>query len=168
MVQLFFRPPIDLDQSSLHIPNNLLFLVASPVASASPLPGADEYDTDDDPDATRTAYYQALQFIGSLHRELRNDVPGPRLILRVLTWFTFLPDRFVRLASARRPRALLIMAHYLMFVKLIQNIWASISRAHIIYHSSGYLGRFAVYLCSKDGMKICFTSTCLSHALTDS
>lgn len=121
IAELFFRPPIDLDQASLHIPNNLLFMVSSTIASSASalsIPGAaipaglDEYDTETDADAavSRATYYSALQYLGALYHELRNGLTG-QFNLLAITWFTFLPRPFIAMAQARRPRALIILAH---------------------------------------------------------
>ncbi|KAG7120104.1 hypothetical protein HYQ44_004600 [Verticillium longisporum] len=40
-----------------------------------------------------------------------------------MTWFTFVPPDFVELAKQRRPRALVVIAHYAMFVKVVDTIW---------------------------------------------
>ncbi|KAH6663624.1 hypothetical protein EV126DRAFT_494434 [Verticillium dahliae] len=45
------------------------------------------------------------------------------LNIRAMTWFTFVPPDFVELAKLRRPRALVIIAHYAMFVKVVDTIW---------------------------------------------
>ncbi|KAF6839135.1 C6 zinc finger domain protein [Colletotrichum musicola] len=109
MAELFFRPPIDLDKAALHIPNNLLFLISS-------IPP-------DDPDYGEAGtYYDTLKYLGSLYSELVHGF-GPIMTLRVVTWFTFIPKNFVELGRQRRPRALVILAHYLMFMKAVQALW---------------------------------------------
>ena len=109
MAMLFARPPVDLDASALQIPNNLLFMLST-IEKA-------------DPDYTEVdVYYDTLKYLGSLYLELQNGF-SPILDLRVITWFTFLPKGFVELARQRRPRALVIIAHYLAFVKLCQQLW---------------------------------------------
>ncbi|KAM0277992.1 hypothetical protein ACHAQH_005446 [Verticillium albo-atrum] len=109
LAELFFRPPIDLSSSSLHIPNNLLFMVSS--------------IREDDPErADADAYYHSLQYLGSLYQELRQGLSSI-LNIRSMTWFTFVPPEFVELAKQRRPRALIIIAHYAMFVKVVDTIW---------------------------------------------
>ncbi|KAF9878549.1 hypothetical protein CkaCkLH20_04041 [Colletotrichum karsti] len=109
MAELFFRPPIDLDKAALHIPNNLLFMITSIK------PG--------DPDFEDVAtYYDTLKYLGSLYSELVHGF-SPIMTLRVVTWFTFIPKGFVELGRQKRPRALVILAHYLMFMKAVQNLW---------------------------------------------
>lgn len=109
LAQLFSRPAFDLNQSALSIPTSLLFMVTS----------IKEGDVDF-PDIE--AYYNTLKFLGGLYRELETGF-GPVLSLRIITWFTFLPGPFVELAKKHRPRALVILAHYLCFIKLVQKVW---------------------------------------------
>ncbi|CAK7230679.1 hypothetical protein SCUCBS95973_007653 [Sporothrix curviconia] len=109
MYMLFARPPVNLDSSAKHIPNQMLFMVSS--------------IGQDDPDFTYIeTYYETLKFLGSLYRELESGI-GRILNLRTITWFTFLPKDFVDIARERRPRALVIIAHYLVFAKLCGRLW---------------------------------------------
>ncbi|CAK7229142.1 hypothetical protein SBRCBS47491_007147 [Sporothrix bragantina] len=109
MYMLFARPPVNLDSSAKHIPNQMLFMVSS--------------IGQDDPDFMYIeTYYETLKFLGSLYRELESGI-GRILNLRTITWFTFLPKGFVDIARERRPRALVILAHYLVFVKLCNRLW---------------------------------------------
>ncbi|KAI2624666.1 hypothetical protein GGS26DRAFT_206952 [Hypomontagnella submonticulosa] len=110
MAMLFYRPPIDLEKATTYIPNNLLFMVASIK------PG----DADDEHQQT---YYDMLKYLGSLYQEIREHGFNPILDLRIITFFTFIPKQFVPLAKEHRPRALIILAHYLCFSKLTQDVW---------------------------------------------
>jgi len=74
--QLFSRPPIDLDASTTHIPNNLLFMISS----------IKEGDADFEHVDT---YYETLKYLGSLYLELNENRFGPILDLRIIVWFTF-------------------------------------------------------------------------------
>ena len=106
---LFFRPRIDLNASALHIPPNLLFMVSS--------------IGEDDPEYQYVeVYYETLKYLGSLYKELVEGF-GPLFDLRVIVWFTFLPKDFVELAKKLRPRALVIIAHYLVFTKVLEHPW---------------------------------------------
>lgn len=109
LAQLFSRPGFDLNQSALSIPANLLFMVTSIKKGDMDFPDIE-------------AYYNTLKFLGGLYRELETGF-GPVLSLRIITWFTFLPGPFVELAKKRRPRSLVILAHYLCFIKLVQKVW---------------------------------------------
>lgn len=107
--KLFSRPAFDLNQAALHIPNNLLFMVSS-------------IKEGDDDFPYKSTYYDTLKFLGGVYRELEAGF-SPVLSLRIITWFTFLPKPFIELARYHRPRALLILAHYLAFLKLVPNVW---------------------------------------------
>jgi hypothetical protein len=106
---LFYRPPIDLEKSTRHIPNNLLFMVNS----------IKEGDTDYE---YKDVYYDALKYLGSLYQELANGF-SPILDLRIITFFTFTPRPFIPLAQEYRPRAMIILAHWCSFAKLIIGPW---------------------------------------------
>ncbi|XXG97519.1 alpha-1,4-glucan branching enzyme [Hypoxylon texense] len=110
MAVLFYRPPVDLGKATSYIPNNLLFMVASIQ------PG----DTDDGHQQT---YYDMLKYLGSLYQELKDHGFNPILDLRILSFFTFIPKAFVPFAQEHRPRALIMLAHYLCFAKLCPDVW---------------------------------------------
>ncbi|EPE07481.1 transcription factor [Ophiostoma piceae UAMH 11346] len=106
---LFARPPINMEASAKFVPNNLLLLL-SLIGPADP-----DYVYVD-------AYIETLKLLGSLYRDIRNGL-GMILFLRIITWFTFLPEGFVEAARRRRPLALIIVGHYLIFVKLCSHLW---------------------------------------------
>lgn len=109
MSMLFARPPVNLDASTKYIPNQMLFMVSS--------------IRQDEPDYMHIdLYYETLKYLGSLYRELESGI-GRILNVRTITWFTFLPKGFVDVAREHRPRALVILAHYLVFVKLCSRLW---------------------------------------------
>ncbi|KAM7222061.1 hypothetical protein V8F06_002566 [Rhypophila decipiens] len=110
LMDIFIRPPINLNLSALHIPTNLLFMVTSIKPS--------------DPDFPEIEiYYDTLKFLGSLYKELKENGFTPILDLRIITFYTFVPSRCVDLARAKRPRALVILAYHLALLKLIKTIW---------------------------------------------
>lgn len=109
MAPIFVRPAIDLDETARHIPGNLLFMVTSIK------PGDEDYPYVD-------TYYETLKYLGALYKELSlgfSDILG----LRVITWFTFIPRQFVQLARQKRPRALIVIAHYLIFARICDEVW---------------------------------------------
>lgn len=106
MDPLFFRPPIDLNTSALHIPSNLLLMVTSIKEGDEDFPNVE-------------AYYDTLKYLGALYKELLAGFSGV-LDLRVITFFTFLRRDFIHLARSRSPRALVIIAHYLAFAKTVR------------------------------------------------
>lgn len=109
VAELFYRPPIDLDKSAASIPNHLLFMISSIK------PGDIDY-----PDVQ--TYYETLKYLGSLYQGLREGF-GAVLNLRIITWFTFVPKPFIQIARERRPRALIIIAHYVAFIKMVTSVW---------------------------------------------
>lgn len=109
VAELFYRPPIDLDKSAAYIPNHLLFMISSIK------PGDIDY-----PDVQ--TYYETLKYLGSLYHGL-SDGFGVVLNLRIITWFTFVPKPFIKIAREQRPRALVIIAHYVAFIKMVRGVW---------------------------------------------
>jgi len=107
---LFTRPAVDLDLSAVHIPSNLLFMVTSIKLGEVDFPEVE-------------IYYETLQYLGSLYKELKENGLNPVLDLRIITFYTSVPSRFIDLARERRPRALVIIAHQLSMLKLIGSIW---------------------------------------------
>lgn len=106
---LFYRPALNHDKATKAIPNHLLFMITS-------IPP-------DDPDYLDTpTYYETLQCLGSLYLNLERGF-GPIMNLRIITWFTFLPKPFITLAREMRPRALIILTYYSIFLKLVKDIW---------------------------------------------
>ena len=108
--KLFFRPKINLDETVRFIPNRLLFLVET-ISIADP--GYKHKET----------YYQTLKYLGSIYQELQLEGFSSILDLRIVTFFTFLPQQYVDLARAKRPIALVILAYYVMFLGLAESIW---------------------------------------------
>ncbi|KAI3398150.1 hypothetical protein diail_9772 [Diaporthe ilicicola] len=107
--KLFSRPAFNLNQTALHIPNNLFFMITSIKEGDQDHPYVD-------------AYYGTLKFLGGLYLELETGF-SPVLSMRIITWFTFLPKPFIELGRKLRPRALVILAHYLAFLKMVQGVW---------------------------------------------
>ncbi|KAF5604918.1 sterol regulatory element-binding ECM22 [Fusarium subglutinans] len=106
---LFNRPSVDVEQATNHIPACLVSMLNSIEPS--------------DPDFLNVeTYYETLQFLGSLYQNL-HDGFGPIMMLRIITWFTFVPRNFVQLARELRPRALIILAYYAAFLKFPSDVW---------------------------------------------
>ncbi|KAH7145423.1 hypothetical protein B0J13DRAFT_474079 [Dactylonectria estremocensis] len=109
MAELIFRPSIDLNQAALNIPSNLLSMILAIEVRDPEFPNI-------------TAYHTTLGYLGSLYHNLSNGF-SPTMSLRVITWFTYLPNEFVELCRQRKPRALVILGHYMMFLKTIDDVW---------------------------------------------
>ena len=77
-----------------------------------------------DPDYAELPHYcKILDAIGMLYASLREDGLGANLSIRVVSWPSFGSDPFAKFAKENRPRALVILAHYLVFIKLVKGIW---------------------------------------------
>ncbi|POR37811.1 Sterol uptake control protein 2 [Tolypocladium paradoxum] len=107
---LFHRPKMDLEDAAAHVPGNLQLMI-------------DTIQHGEEDHVDRPTYYAALRYLASLYQNLRNGGFGALMKLRIITWFTFLPQRFVELVRDRRPRALIIIAHYAAFLKLLGEVW---------------------------------------------
>ncbi|EEU37651.1 uncharacterized protein NECHADRAFT_53539 [Fusarium vanettenii 77-13-4] len=112
LAELFLRPCVDPNQSAFYIPSHVLSVVAS-------------IEPGDEDHPSIGTYYAALRYLGSLYFNLSKN-SEPVMNLRILTWFTYLPESYVELCRKRRPRALIILAHYLVFIKLMDTIWWAI------------------------------------------
>lgn len=107
--KLFSRPAFNINQAALYVPSNLLSMITS-------------IKEDDDDFPYVDAYYGALKFLGGLYLELEIGF-SVVLSLRIMTFYTFLPKPFIELGRKHRPRALVILAHHLVFLKMIENVW---------------------------------------------
>ena len=68
-------------------------------------------------------YYAALGCLGLLYTSLRKDGLCPDHSQRVISWPTLLPEEISNLARHHAPRALIILAYYLLFIKLLREAW---------------------------------------------
>lgn len=77
-----------------------------------------------DPDFLMLEYYcKVLDDLGILYASLQQDGLGPELYIRVVSWCSYVGQEFTTCATERRPRAIVIMAHYLVFIKVIKGLW---------------------------------------------
>lgn len=77
-----------------------------------------------DPDYVDIPYYcKSLDALGMLYASLRQDGVGANLSIRVVTWPSYGSEEFAKCSRENRPRALVILAYYLVFVKLVKGIW---------------------------------------------
>jgi hypothetical protein len=107
--RLFYRPSIDLAEAINHVPQEAFRIVTDMTAN-----DAESNDRD--------TYISTLRYLGSLYQHLKDGL-DPIMKLRIITWFTFVPAQFTRLVQQKRPRALVIIAHYAAFLKLAQRVW---------------------------------------------
>lgn len=68
-------------------------------------------------------YCEVLDALGMLYASLQQDGLGDGLFIRVVAWPSFSSHGFSRCASEYRPRALVILSYYLVFVKLCKELW---------------------------------------------
>ena len=105
MGPLLICPPIDFDRAALSAPNYLLTLISSIEM--------------DDPDSEHIEVYnKALTCLGILYAELQSGF-GLALTIMVPRGIYLLPPVAIQLARERRPRMLIILAHYLAFFKFL-------------------------------------------------
>ena len=70
------------------------------------------------------AYYQTLSYIGAIQLALDAGVEGPAEILRrCLAFPGLIPKEFFNMVEERRPRALVILAHYFAYLARFRDIW---------------------------------------------
>ncbi|KAJ6780175.1 hypothetical protein PWT90_04403 [Aphanocladium album] len=106
---LLVRPTLVMDDADAFIPVRLQNLVY-------------KVDTGD-PDLSNIATYQtALSYLGSLYKSLHQANQASTALL-IVTWITFLPESFINAARNQKHRALVILAHYSAFFKILQNMW---------------------------------------------
>ena len=80
--------------------------------------------TFDDPDYQHLhTYSHILDALGLLYASLHQDGPTEPTLLRIVTWCSFASAEFCILVKERRPRAFVICAYYMTFVKLIEGLW---------------------------------------------
>ncbi|ESZ90389.1 hypothetical protein SBOR_9225 [Sclerotinia borealis F-4128] len=68
-------------------------------------------------------YCQTLDALGNLYASLRQDELGEPLYIRIISWPSFTPVEFTDLVKSKRPRALVICAYYMSFIKLVSGLW---------------------------------------------
>jgi hypothetical protein len=77
-----------------------------------------------DPDFPMIKFYcEALDVLGKLYASLKQDGLTPAFYIRVVCWPSFLTEEFATCAKEQRPRALIILAHYLTFIKIVSGLW---------------------------------------------
>lgn len=68
-------------------------------------------------------YCKALDALAMLYAQLQESGLGPALSIRVITWPSWISQEFVIAAQERRPRAIIIMAYYIVFTRLVKDLW---------------------------------------------
>jgi hypothetical protein len=107
---LFTRPVLQPNVAGDAVPKELLRMLSLT-------------QTDDEDPSEVLTYHETLRCLASLYQHLSEHGLDPKMAMRIITWFTLVPDGFVVLARAKRARAMVILAHYAAFLKLVDSIW---------------------------------------------
>ncbi|CAN8099906.1 unnamed protein product [Discula destructiva] len=87
-------------------------------------PGDDDTArVDEKEDETREAYEKALSYVGSIQRGIDDGEPLYVLARRIQTFALLAPPRFIGLLALRRPRALVVLAHFWAAVSQVKGVW---------------------------------------------
>jgi hypothetical protein len=95
---LFSRPDVQPQATSATVPEELLTMVSRVTA-----------DDEDFPDVS--TYLETLRCLGSLYCHLFEHGIDYKMTMRIVTWFTIVPNGFVVLAREKKARAMVILAH---------------------------------------------------------
>lgn len=77
-----------------------------------------------DPDFMQLeSYCQVLDSLGILYAGLKQDGLGDNFYVRLTAWCSYGTQEFTDSAREGRPRALVILAYYLVFLKLVKSLW---------------------------------------------
>ena len=100
-------------------------------ANATPFLPIIEFQENDDPfpsqlesnSSTQEAYRSALALIGSIWSAIQINEPSHYICMRVVAFGPMVPKPYIQLLAQKRPRAMVILAHYMAFVKYIDSYW---------------------------------------------
>ena len=100
-----------------------------PVTSRGQCPreGCEEGEGDDDekmkdPEA-RDAYDKTVSYIGTIHLAIKAGEHDMEVCRRLIAFATLVPDKMVELIEEKRPRALVILAHYFAVAAPLAKVW---------------------------------------------
>jgi len=101
-----------------------------------------------DPEYDQLEYYcNTLDTLGILFAGLKQDGVGEKLSIRIVSWCSFTSQEFTNLAKEKRPRALVILAYYMMFLKLVKLWWVEGIAERDVVAIAGVVGpRWLPYL----------------------
>ncbi|KJR83330.1 uncharacterized protein SPSK_04230 [Sporothrix schenckii 1099-18] len=108
------QPRMGFDESYFDASNRAPFRAVL----AQDLPSGDDWADA----ATRDAYEKTLSYVGSLQLSMRRGEPVYVLCRRVQGFTMVMPPRFVDFVSERRPRALVVLAHFFAAVSKISKL----------------------------------------------
>ena len=106
---LFRRPEIDLEAARPSIPSQLEWMIS-------------HIEPDDDEYPHIETYRKTLLTLATLYHALPDGLNNT-MTLRIVTLFTFFPMDFCDLCQVKKPRALVMLAHFGVFLKLLEHVW---------------------------------------------
>lgn len=121
-IWLFLRSPrimeetLNLDHSSL---DWLLTHPSGPVSS----PDSQRGDTELDDPAILTIYNKALSYLASIQQSIDNGDPAYKVVRRIGGFAFWAPEEFSNFLVERRPRALVVLAHFMAFWIEYEHFW---------------------------------------------
>jgi Fungal specific transcription factor domain len=83
------------------------------------IPSMDDW-TDE---TTRETYEKTLSYIGGLQWSLQSGEPGYSICKRIICFGMFVPPMFIQFVSEKRPRSLVILAHFFAIVAQVKAVW---------------------------------------------
>lgn len=83
-------------------------------------PGDDWADEDGE---AREAYEKTLSYVGSIQSGINHGEPVYAVTRRVQAFPLLIPPKYIEMLADRRPRALVILAHFFATVAQVHNVW---------------------------------------------
>lgn len=82
------------------------------------LPSGDHWD-----DETRDAYERTLSYVGSIQSAIDHGEPTYVICRRLHGFPMVMPPKFIDFVAEKRPRALVILAHYFAMAAQVKGVW---------------------------------------------
>ncbi|KAK6207333.1 hypothetical protein LQW54_007291 [Pestalotiopsis sp. IQ-011] len=86
-------------------------------------PGSATPDAEMADPATRSVYEKAIAFICSVQRALARDEPEFSICRRLGGFAVWVPAEFTQYLTERRPRAMVVLAHFMAMFMAVEHIW---------------------------------------------
>jgi hypothetical protein len=111
-------PPVLNDPAeTIHSDHSALdWILEAPPASA-------HYDTELDDDHTRSVYEKAIAYTCSVQRALDRQEPEFAICRRLGAFSVWVPTEFTQFLIERRPRAMVVLAHFMSLFLDIEHVW---------------------------------------------
>lgn len=69
------------------------------------------------------AYLSTINYIGGIWKSMQDHMPPGSVARRLIVFPIFVDTRFVDMVEERRPRALVILAHYFALLAMLRGFW---------------------------------------------